>query len=500
MKFSKKSINKEALNDDSWKVLVVDDEESVHVVTSIVLDSFTFDNQKVTILDAYSATEAKEILQNNSDIALVLLDVVMETNEAGLDLVKYIREDLNNRDIRIVIRTGQPGVAPEERVIQEYDINDYKDKTELTSTKLFSTIYTSIRSYKDIQNVKKLQAQHLKNYEQTLFSLVDLIEKRDDYTAGHTKRVAQYCVLIANEMKEFSQEQIGTLYRAAMLHDVGKIVIPDTILLNPSRLNKLEYKLIQEHLNIGYELLSNIDMYSELAEIIRCHHERYDGTGYPRGLKGDEIPRLSQIMMVADSFDAMTTNRIYKKKKTLEVAMDELQELSATQYHPDIVKHAKEALKEIGNLDEINQTPHSKIEEERFSYFFKDYLTGAYNENYLSVILSQEYETYNCLNSINLHNFSIYNKKNGWKGGDSFLKKIVILLKDSYPDSLIFRIQGDDFAVVSKEHVEIRDDFFQAIDFIQESDIEVAIEHYHLNGSNGESQKILEAITSYSVN
>ncbi len=496
MKFAKKTIKTEYDSGDSWKVLVVDDEKSVHTVTSIVLESFVFDNKKINIIDAYSAAGARELLQSHSAIALILLDVVMETNEAGLDLVKYIREELKNSDIRIVIRTGQPGIAPEERVIQEYDINDYKDKTELTSTKLFSTVYSSLRAYKDIRSIKKLQSEKLKSYEQTLFSLVDLIEKRDNYTAGHTKRVAQYCVLIANDMGIFTQKEIDTLYRAGMLHDIGKIVTPDTILLKPGQLNNLEYKLIQEHLNTGYEILSSIDMYSELAEIMRCHHERYDGRGYPRGLKGDEIPILGQIMIVADSFDAMTTNRIYKKKKPLEVALQELEDLSATQYHPKIVKHAKNVFQNLGNLDEITQEPHTKLEEHRFAYFFKDFLTGAYNENYLNMLLSQESETYKCLILINSHNFSTFNKKNGWKKGDILLKQIVEFLHNNYNESLIFRVQGDDFIVLSQEHLEINKEFLDNTDFIKNSNVEIGIKHYELQGDERLSAEILEEILS----
>ncbi|MEA3512010.1 MAG: hybrid sensor histidine kinase/response regulator [Campylobacterota bacterium] len=154
MKFAKNNNSKEQ-NNGYWKILVVDDEKSVHTLTSIVLDDFNFDNKKIELIDAFSAKEAREVLKNSSDISMILLDVVMETDEAGLNLVKYIREELKNQEVRIVIRTGQAGVAPEEDVIQQYDINDYKDKTELTNIKLFTTIYASIRSYRDIINQKE---------------------------------------------------------------------------------------------------------------------------------------------------------------------------------------------------------------------------------------------------------------------------------------------------------------------------------------------------------
>ena len=496
MKFTKKANSDNLKANDFWKVLVVDDEESVHTVTEIVLKTFHFKDKKIKIIDAYSAKEAREILKENSDISLVLLDVVMETNEAGLELVKYIRKELNNKEIRIVIRTGQPGIAPEEKVIVDYDINDYKEKTELTSSRLLTTVYAAIRSYQDICSVKQLQKDKLKNYEQTLYTLVDLIEKRGNYTAGHTKRVAKYCVLIAKAMEKFNQTEIDVLFRAAMLHDIGKIVTPDTVLLKPGKLNELEYKLIQEHLNTGYEILSQIDMYAQLAEIMHCHHERCDGKGYPRGLQGDEIPVFGQIMIVADAFDAMTTNRIYKKKKSLKEALEELEELSAKQFHPEIVKYAKIALSNIGNLDEINQVPHTQIEEERFAYFFKDFLTGAYNENYLNTILSQGDDSHQYINLINLHNFSSFNKKHGWKNGDIFLKEIVIFLRKQYSNTLIFRIQGDDFVIVSKNHIEIEAEYLNNIKLIKNSEIWISVKHLHFKEENITSTQALEQLLS----
>lgn len=141
-----------------------------------------------------------------------------------------------------------------------------------------------------------------------IFSLVNIIEKRDSYTAGHTQRVAQYSVLIAREMG-LNEDRIDDMYRACMLHDIGKISTPDSILLKLGKLSELEYEIIKEHVVVSYELLREVDIYKDIAEIIRHHNEHYDGSGYPQGLKGDEIPMMSQIMTLADSFDAMTTKK-----------------------------------------------------------------------------------------------------------------------------------------------------------------------------------------------
>jgi CheY-like chemotaxis protein len=137
-----------------WKVLVVDDEQQIHTVTKMVLSNFSFRDQGLEFISAYSAEEARGRISEHPDIAVAFIDVVMETDTAGLDLVRHIRENLKNRHMRIVLRTGQPGQAPERKVIVGYDINDYKEKSELTAQKLFSTMVTALRSYKDIMTIE----------------------------------------------------------------------------------------------------------------------------------------------------------------------------------------------------------------------------------------------------------------------------------------------------------------------------------------------------------
>ena len=138
-----------------WKVVIIDDERDVHKVTKLTLQKFSFENRNLELLSAYSAKEGLELFKNTPDIALAFVDVVMETDEAGLNLIDAIRNTLKNRTTRLVLRTGQPGQAPEEEVISRYDINDYKSKTELTSSKLKSCVYTAIRSYRDIQTIEE---------------------------------------------------------------------------------------------------------------------------------------------------------------------------------------------------------------------------------------------------------------------------------------------------------------------------------------------------------
>ena len=134
-----------------WKVMIVDDDEEVHAVTKMVLGDFIFLGKSLTFVSAYSGEAAKQRLQENPDTAVILLDVVMETEDAGLQAARYIREELKNSFVRIILRTGYPGQAPERSVIIDYDINDYKEKTELTAQKLHTTLIAALRSYRDLK-------------------------------------------------------------------------------------------------------------------------------------------------------------------------------------------------------------------------------------------------------------------------------------------------------------------------------------------------------------
>lgn len=291
-------------------------------------------------------------------------------------------------------------------------------------------------------------------YEQSVYTLVDLIEKRDSYTAGHSKRVAQYCVLVAKQLG-LGKDDIDLIYRAGMLHDIGKISTPDLVLLKPGKLNDLEYSLIQEHVTSSYEILNQVDVFEKISEIVRHHHEKYDGSGYPQGLKGDQIPLLSAIMSLCDAFDAMTTNRIYKGRKLIDAAIKEIESLKGKQFHPDVADAAMKVLKDVLIDININQRPQTLIEQERFAFFYNDQLTGVYNKEYLNYVLKQRTDkefNYNCVYSIYMNNFTQYNKKYGWDKGNELLKVFAQELNEKFNEGLVFRIFGDVFLVLHHEH------------------------------------------------
>lgn len=339
----------------------------------------------------------------------------------------------------------------------------------------------AIDSFRQRESVTKLTAERTANYEETIFSFVDMIEQRDTYTAGHTERVAHYCELIARKMG-IELEQIKKLYKAAILHDIGKVATPDSVLLKPGKLTSLDYDLIKLHAFAGYEMLSNIEMYKELAVIILHHHERHDGKGYPDGLQEDEIPLLSRIMVVADAFDAMTTNRIYKAKKEIPEALTELQALSGRQFHPDVVKIAVKVLADVKISNTISQLPVTNLEKKRFSYFFNDKLTGLYNEDYLKSILNNlDLNQYTCLHMLHLLNVPEYNKRHGWASGNLLLKEFADELQAGFPEALAFRAYGNDFAVISKEHLAVDSKVFNAFTCVINTEIEVEDEHVDLS-------------------
>jgi len=308
-------------------------------------------------------------------------------------------------------------------------------------------------------------------YEEYIYGLVNVVEKRDTYTAGHSQRVAKYAKLIADKM-DFDESEKNLLYRAGMLHDIGKIAIPDSVFLKPSKLTNDEYHIIQEHVTMSYEILKDISIFDDIKEIVRSHHEHYDGSGYPLGKKGDEIPMLSQILMLADSFDAMTTHRIYKGRKSLQEALDEIKKLSSKQFNPLVATAALQALQDI-NIDEVQaQKPVTTLEKERFSYFYKDTLCSVFNDVYFEsqLIHLQEYRG---ILWISLKHFHQYNKQEGWKKGNQILINSASTLKDFFSsNSPIYRVNGDNFFVMYKDPIDILSIQYAFEDILSESNID----------------------------
>lgn len=189
----------------------------------------------------------------------------------------------------------------------------------------------------------KLYIETRNLYLATIQAFNSAMEAKDPYTSGHASRVEGYAVQLA-EAYGLSMEKIQNIKNAAILHDIGKIGINDNILHKAEKLTQMEYEEIMRHPNIGAEIISKVDFLKKISGIVRYHHERYDGKGYPEGLSGDKIPLEAYILAIADSYDAMTSDRPYRKALSKEEALQEIRKNAGTQFHPALAEKFTEML------------------------------------------------------------------------------------------------------------------------------------------------------------
>ena len=246
-----------------WKVLIVDDEADIHDITTLALKRFTLDDKSLRFFHAYSAEEAKDVLSKETDIALIFLDVVMETDDAGLTLAHWIRKTLNNHFVRIVLRTGQPGQAPEEQVIVDYDINDYKEKTELDRKKLFTTVFSSLRAYRDIIEVEQAriyQEQYRAGLERVISSTSNVLEGRSlkEFFSGLLQQIMSLLQLQQNSLL-LQVTGIGAIYSendfqiiAQISNDGGDDSIDATAYQYLNKAIKRKSSIFEDDILVGY--------------------------------------------------------------------------------------------------------------------------------------------------------------------------------------------------------------------------------------------------------
>lgn len=216
--------------------------------------------------------------------------------------------------------------------------------------------------------------------------------------------------------------------------------------------------------------------------------------GYPDGLKGEDIPFFSRIMCVADAFDAMTTNRIYKSRKTIEDAIVELKRCSGDQFDKNIIDASLDVFRGFEELIHSSQAPMDNIHEERFAYFFKDALTGAYSGEYLNYFLANNKENhrFRCCHFVQLHHMQNYNERYGWKCGDDMLKEILLRIKSLFHSSLVFRVFGDDFVILNPLHVEIETKEILYKLGVGFDGIEISLQHFDFEAGMIEKWEHLE--------
>lgn len=194
------------------------------------------------------------------------------------------------------------------------------------------------------QRIEELKTEKQKICEMAARTILKALDAKDKYTYGHSMRVTYFSMVVGKELK-LSDKDMYDLQLSALFHDIGKIGTPDAVLNKPTRLTDDEFKIMKQHPSDSYEILKGFSVFEKVARFAKHHHERYDGRGYPDGLKGEQIPLYSRIILIADTFDAMTSTRVYRKGLPYETAFEELMEFSGSQFDPKLVISFIEGMK-----------------------------------------------------------------------------------------------------------------------------------------------------------
>lgn len=342
--------NQDVENIKKYKIIAVDDEIGIIDSLSVFLKRTGY--EFVGITNPIEAIE--RVREEHFD--LMLLDFMM-TPLHGDEVVEEIRKF--NKELYILLLTGHKDLAPPLETIKRLDIQGYCEKSDKFD-QLLLLIESGIKSIEQMEEIKKINHELSESNEKLEKAYLDMIqtlrytvEAKDTYTRGHSDRVSEYSVLIGQKLG-LSDEEIKTLKIGGLFHDIGKIGIPDSILLKPSKLTDDEYSEIKNHPSIGAHILGAATIFKDIIPIVKHHHERYDGKGYPSGLKGEEIPYVARIAALADTFDAMTSRRSYRDKLDLEYVMNEIERCKGTQFDPElsdiflnILKNDFDKIKEI---------------------------------------------------------------------------------------------------------------------------------------------------------
>lgn len=319
---------------NGYKIIVVDDEQGIVDSLSIFLKRSGYDFTGLT-----NPLEAIERVRNEH-FDMMILDFMMDPIH-GDEVVEEIRKF--NKDLYILLLTGHKDLAPPLETIKRLEIQGYCEKSDKFD-QLLLLIESGIKSIEQMNTIKTINKQlHDKNeeleraYLDTIGILRQTVEAKDPYTRGHSDRVSEYSVLIGKKLG-LDEETLHILKIGGLFHDIGKIGIPDSILLKESKLSDEEYSQIKNHPMIGVHMLGDAAIFTDILPIVKHHHERYDGRGYPSQLVGDDIPYVARIAAVADTFDAMTSKRSYRDSLPIDVVRAEIERCSGTQFDPNIAK------------------------------------------------------------------------------------------------------------------------------------------------------------------
>ena len=333
----------------NYKIIAVDDEIGIIDSLSIFLNKSGYNF--VGLTDPIEALERVK----TEHFDLMILDFIM-TPIHGDKLVEEIRKF--NKDLYILLLTGHKDLAPPLETIKKLDIQGYCEKSDKFD-QLLLLIESGLKSVEQMNIIKQINEELAdskelleKSYLESIEVLRRTVEVKDVYTRGHSDRVSEYSLLIGEKLN-LPPEQMKTLKIGALFHDIGKIGIPDAILLKTDKLTDDEYSEIKNHPAIGAHILSNASIFADIIPIVKHHHERYDGKGYPARLAGEDIPYLARIVAVADTFDAMTSRRSYRQALDFDYTTNEIERCKGTQFDPAIADVFLEILRT--NQDKITE-------------------------------------------------------------------------------------------------------------------------------------------------
>src|SRR5437660_2554604 len=327
------------------QILVVDDEDSIREIVCSMLNAAGYQCKQ-----ASSGVDALGVLATGEDFALMLSDLMMRDLD-GIGLLEQTK--IKFPELPVIMVTAVHDISVALAAIRngayDYLLKPFEREQLLAAVSRaleMRKLRLENRSYQaNLESLVAARTEQLRqamtdlerSYDITLEALGDALDLKDAETEGHSKRVTAFTIAMARAMG-LSPDKIRIIARGAFLHDIGKMAIPDAILRKPGPLTRDETAIMQEHALRGYQMLRKIPFLSEASEIVYSHQEKYDGTGYPRGLKGEEIPLGARIFSVADTLDAITSDRPYRPAQTFAAARTEIMKFSGRQFDPDVVK------------------------------------------------------------------------------------------------------------------------------------------------------------------
>lgn len=328
------------------KILIADDEADIRELLGDYLEG-----EGYNCLLASDAFEALEQFNCHSDIDLLMSDIRMP-GKTGLELLSEVKE--MNNDVMVImisaVKDIESAISAMSKGAYDYVAKPFKlTEVGLIARKAIEQrrLITENKKYqKRLENMVEERTQELQDayiqldntYSFTLRALVTALDTRDEETQGHSLRVVKYTLKLAELMGITDENQLKVLEYGSLLHDIGKIGIPDAILRKPGKLTDEEWVVMKTHPLVGYKILNKIEFLEDASQIVLHHHEKWDGSGYPEQLKGEDIPLGSRIFSAVDTVDAMTSDRPYRKALSYEVASEELKKWSGIQFDKNVVE------------------------------------------------------------------------------------------------------------------------------------------------------------------